>query len=64
MTANAMSFGSDLQMNSVKLSANCSPKLGMAWHQWSSRSQHHIVTPLMRPIWSIFNGLEATQMVS
>jgi hypothetical protein len=33
MTANAISFGSDLQMNSVTLSASCSPKLGMAWHQ-------------------------------
>jgi hypothetical protein len=43
MTANAMSFGSDLQMNSVKLQANCSPKLGMAWHQWDGRIQHHIL---------------------
>jgi hypothetical protein len=42
----------------------CHPKIGMAWHQWVSRSQKHDATSLIRSIWMIFNGLEATDLVS
>ena len=49
---------------SAKLSANCIPKLGTALHQWASRGQCHTATSLIRPLWRIFNGLEATDMVS
>jgi hypothetical protein len=60
MTTNAMIFGSDLLM-SIKLSAIRRPKIGMAWHPWATRSQHHSAASLISPILRIFKfkGLEA-----
>jgi hypothetical protein len=63
MTTNAMMFGSDLLM-SAKLSASSCPKIGMALHPWATGSQHHFAASLIRPIWRIFKGLEAADMVS
>jgi hypothetical protein len=63
MTANAIKFGYEL-LASAKLSANCSQKIGMAWHHWTNRSQQHIATPFIRTIRDIFNGLEASHLVS
>ena len=39
-------------------------KIGMDWHPWATRSQNHSSSSLIRPIWRIFKGLEATDMVS
>ena len=33
----------------------------MALHPWATRSQHHSVASLIRPIWRIFKGLEAAE---
>ena len=48
---------------SAKLSSYFSAKIGMAWHQWTSRSQYHSSTSLIRPIWRISSSLKATDMV-
>jgi hypothetical protein len=58
-----ISFGSDLRIY-AKLSANCSPKIVMACHQWLNKSHYHIATSLIRPMRRIFNGLEAIFLVS
>jgi hypothetical protein len=66
-TAHAISFGSDLLMKScLNFCLNWIPKIDMAWHQWANKSHHHhdIATPIVCPIWRMFNGLEATHMVS
>jgi hypothetical protein len=39
-------------------------KIVMAWHQWANRSQYHIATSIIRTIRGIFNGLEASHLVS
>jgi hypothetical protein len=49
---------------SAKLAASHSPKIRMAWHSQDIRSQHNSVASLIRPIWRIFKGLEAADMVS
>jgi hypothetical protein len=63
MTTNAMTFGPDLLM-SAKLSLGFQAKSGMAWHPWANRSQHHSAASLIRPIWRIFEGLGAADVVS
>jgi hypothetical protein len=40
MTTNGMAFGPDL-LGNAKLSASHLPNIGMAFHPWASRSQHH-----------------------
>jgi hypothetical protein len=62
MPNNGINFGPDLLM-SAKVSASLLPKIGMAWHPWASRNQHHSSASLIRPIWRIFKGLEAADMV-
>jgi hypothetical protein len=64
MTANdGISFGSDLLMK-CQIFNQLQSKIVMVWHQWATRSQYHIATPLIRSILMISNGLEATHMVS
>jgi hypothetical protein len=63
MTLNWNGFGSDL-MIPVKLSVICCQKTSMAWHQLARRSQYHTSTSLIRPTWRIFNGLQATDVIS
>jgi hypothetical protein len=63
MTTNAMTFGQDFLV-SAKLSASFNTKNAIAWHPWAIRSQNHSATSLIRPIWRIFKGLEAADVVS
>jgi hypothetical protein len=49
-------------MMSENFSANCHPKIGMAWRQWAIRSHHHVSTSFITSIWRISNGLEAADM--
>ena len=39
-------------------------KISMSWHPWAPRSKHQPAASLIRPIWRIFKGLEAADMVS
>jgi hypothetical protein len=61
MTTNGMAFDPNMLV-SAKLSASHLPKIGMAWHPWASRSQHHSAISFIRPIWRIFKGLEAADI--
>jgi hypothetical protein len=63
MTTNAMTFGPDLLM-SAKLSSSAISLLAKIAKACHRASQHHSAASLFRPIWRIFKGLEAADMVS
>jgi hypothetical protein len=64
MTVNGIRSGSDLLTKCQTYSQLLLKIWHSYWHQWVSMSQHHDSTSLIRPIWRIFNALEATDLVS
>jgi hypothetical protein len=62
VTTDSITLGPDLMMSS-KFSASCHPKIDMAWHPWTTRSQNQSSESFIKPIWRTLKGLEATGLV-
>jgi hypothetical protein len=64
MTANGISFGSDLLTKKAQIFSHLLIQKVIPWLILVTRIQYHIVPWFYRPIWRISHGLDATGLVS